>query len=338
MKYLIKKFWLLATLLIIISVPIIIICAYRTDKYLILKGATMPFTSCVQIENSYDESGSFSTVYVTNMNKSTIFQNLVTKNDPQIESGTLSYDEVVISDFDHYTASKIQYDSSIETALILAYNEAAKTEENINLDYKFASYDITYMTSTSSFQVGDKIIGVNDVNNDNEELLLDAIHNMKIGDIYKIMRKNVLTEIEIKKGEGISFYPRFTINMDNTTPKFNIVGNLIGGPSGGLMQALSIYNRITKEDLTHGLKICGTGTISTKGEVGMIGGIREKIPTAINDEIDLFFCVSGNYNDALESYNSSINRTRMKLIKVDTFYDCVNYLKEGYKNDFKNLS
>jgi PDZ domain-containing secreted protein len=35
----------------------------------------------------------------------------------------------------------------------------------------------------------------------------------------------------------------------------------------------------------------------------MIGGIKEKIPTAFDDHVDVFFCARGNYKDAKEAYD-----------------------------------
>ena len=59
------------------------------------------------------------------------------------------------------------------------------------------------------------------------------------------------------------------------------------------------------------------------------------MPTAYDNHVDIFLCVSANYDDALKAYNSLPSRNKMKLIKIDTFYDALEYLKEGYLNDFK---
>ncbi len=335
MIYLLKRFYPLIILTILIFIPVWVLCGTRTNSYLTLKGDTMPFESVIEIDTDNNQEGKFSTIYVISMQKSTIFQNILADMDPKIERGELSKASQEISDIDSYKASKIQYYSSIESSLILAYNEAKKDDSDIILDYEFYSYDITYKSVDSQFKIGDKIIGMNDITNDDMDLLLNNIRNPKIGDKCIIIRDDKEMEITLAEGEGYYGYPRF--NIDNALPKYKLNDNAVGGPSGGLLQSLSIYNRLTKEDLTHGLSIAGTGTIDINGNVGMIGGIREKIPTAIDDDVDVFFCVSGNYIDALESYNSIPNRNKMKLIKVDTFYDCINYLKEGYKDDFKNL-
>jgi len=50
-----------------------------------------------------------------------------------------------------------------------------------------------------------------------------------------------------------------------------------GGPSAGLVFALSLTELLTQEDLLQGRKIAATGTISKGGYVGIIGGLQEKL-------------------------------------------------------------
>ena len=51
----------------------------------------------------------------------------------------------------------------------------------------------------------------------------------------------------------------------------------VGGPSGGMIFALGIYDVLTPGYLLGGEHIAGTGTIDSKGNVGPIGGIRQKL-------------------------------------------------------------
>lgn len=55
---------------------------------------------------------------------------------------------------------------------------------------------------------------------------------------------------------------------------------IAGGPSAGLMFALAVYDALSPDDLTHGWKIAGTGTIALDGTVGPIGGIAQKVAGA----------------------------------------------------------
>ena len=53
--------------------------------------------------------------------------------------------------------------------------------------------------------------------------------------------------------------------------------NDVGGPSGGMMFALGIYDKMTPGALTGGQIVAGTGTIDEVGTVGAIGGIVQKM-------------------------------------------------------------
>lgn len=69
-----------------------------------------------------------------------------------------------------------------------------------------------------------------------------------------------------------------TVRAEYRTP-FPVVFALpgVGGPSAGMMFALAIVDMLTPGALTGGAAVAGTGTISADGEVGPIGGIRQKM-------------------------------------------------------------
>ena len=62
----------------------------------------------------------------------------------------------------------------------------------------------------------------------------------------------------------------------------------IGGPSAGLMAALSVYSLTTGTNLTHGRTVAGTGTIDREGTVGRVGGVAEKVLAAANNGATVF--------------------------------------------------
>ena len=342
LKFYIKKFWVLFPVFIV-SLFLFTVGVIRTNRAIILKGDTVEFTSVVNINTGNEQKGSFSTIYVYSVDKSTILQNWIADGIKQAETYEMSASSTHINDFESYDAGKIQYNASIGNALVLAYSEAKKEDPSINLVYKFVGYDVTYYGANSSFRIKDRIIGIYSkeygslVRVDED---LDSFNNVlrnmerKDGDYYLVKRNN--NEIEIPYIKGVNNFEAYGMNECNSiqsNPTFSVTSNMIGGPSGGLLQSLSIYNQLVKEDLTHGLKIAGTGTISATGNVGLIGGIKEKIPTAFDDHVDVFFCAKGNYADAKEAYDLLPNQN-MKLIEIETFYDALEYLKEDYKNDF----
>lgn len=75
----------------------------------------------------------------------------------------------------------------------------------------------------------------------------------------------------------------------------------IGGPSAGLTFALAVYDLLTPEDLTGGLRISGTGTIDDRGVVGPIGGLTQKLWGASRSGTDLFLLPVSNCADLPDS-------------------------------------
>lgn len=344
LRYYVKRYWFFFPLYVI-SLFIFIVGIIRTNKALILKGDTVEFTSVVDVNTENEQHGSFSTIYVFSMEKATVLQNWIANGRVDIESYEISKSTTHLTDIENYQAGKIQYNSSIGNALVLAYSEASKKDSSIHLEYSFVGYDVTWYSANSSFRIGDRILGYYSsilgkefrASDDSEEFksILTSKDNKSTDDYFIVNRKGQEINISNLKENSFTAYGIYEYNQIKSNPTFSVSSNLIGGPSGGLLQALSIYNQLISEDLTHGLKIAGTGTIKATGEVGAIGGIKEKIPTAFDDHIDVFFVCKANYEDAKIAYDALPNND-MKLVEIETFYDALDYLMEGYKNDFGN--
>jgi PDZ domain-containing protein len=68
----------------------------------------------------------------------------------------------------------------------------------------------------------------------------------------------------------------------------------VGGPSAGMMFALGIIDKLTPGALQGGADVAGTGTIDQAGNVGRIGGIRQKLFGADNAGADWFLAPAAN--------------------------------------------
>ena len=98
------------------------------------------------------------------------------------------------------------------------------------------------------------------------------------------------------------------------------------GPSGGLMLALTIYNKLVSEDVTGGLKIAGTGTIDQEGNVGTIGGVKYKLRGAVEAKVDLMLVPSGeNYEECLRIKEQE--HLDIELVSVSTFDEALRALE-----------
>ena len=338
-KYFVKKYWVIIIFTLIINIPLICLGTIRTNKEILTKGFTTKFDSVVDVETEYEEKGSFSTTAVYDLEKTTYLQNFLASMMKNVEvldiSTDSNYGSSHLTQSESYKAAKIQYYSSIYNSIVLAYNEAKKDNSSINIDYNYVGCDVTFYGSNSDFRIGDRIIKIKlkdsntFVTREDETEFRKLVGSKKSdGDIFTVLRDGQELEIIYDSNDTFGGYNMYEVNFDTISPKCTFKDTRTGGPSGGLLQTLSIYNKLTEFDYTKGLKIGGTGTINYLGNVGEIGGIKEKIPTADDSKIDIFFCPKENYDDALIAYNN-LGNTKMKLVKVDTFYDALKYIKEN---------
>jgi len=106
---------------------------------------------------------------------------------------------------------------------------------------------------------------------------------------------------------ALSFEFPFDVNLN--------IDDSIGGPSGGLMFAMGIYDVLTPGSLTEGATIAGTGEIDARGRVGAIGGIQQKLVGAQDDGAKLFLVPADNCAEALDGH---YDPDKMRLVKATT--------------------
>ena len=162
-KTIIKRFWIVILLAVIINVPILVIGTYRTDKTITLKGDTTNIKSLVEVDNEYTEEGSFSSIYVISMDHSTILQNMICDLSLTIDVDDLSDYYLHFTDSETYQMGQVQKNSSIQTSIITAFNYAKSLNEKVYIDYKFKSLCVSFYFEGSPFKIKDEIIKINDI-------------------------------------------------------------------------------------------------------------------------------------------------------------------------------
>ncbi|TQJ31774.1 PDZ domain-containing protein [Microbacterium sp. SLBN-146] len=75
--------------------------------------------------------------------------------------------------------------------------------------------------------------------------------------------------------------------------------NNVGGPSAGMMFALGIMDVLTPGELNGGENVAGTGTINAEGDVGPIGGIRQKMWGAVGEGAEWFLAPAANCDEVV---------------------------------------
>ena len=304
---------------ILVLILLVLFTTIRLPYYIMTTGGTINITDRVEMTGyEKDKEGSINMLYVSEYD-ATPFSYLVAK----IKG------EEINSIKDINKRNKIMRDNSLDTATIVAYKEAGKT-----INIKSQKNIVMAKTNDNNFEVGDIILTVNGNVCEDAAAIREIINNSNENDIikFKVLRDNKEIEIEGKvvlednrKIIGILITTNYEYDLDpEITIKFK---NSESGSSGGLMLTLTIYNAISGEDLIKERNIAGTGTINLDGTVGEIDGVKYKIMGAHNNNMDIVFVPSANYEEAInikEKYNYD-----MDIIKVDTFNEALEYLRNN---------
>ena len=118
-----------------------------------------------------------------------------------------------------------------------------------------------------------------------------------------------LIENKWRMGIYVQTVPTFPFPIDVK------VGN-VGGPSAGQILALAIYDKLTPGELTGGKRIAGTGTITPDGQIGPIGGVKQKMYGAQRAGVEWFLAPSENCEQVIGNIPDGLT-----VIKVSTIQD-----------------
>lgn len=319
----IKEFFKNNIKYILILVIVGIIANYPLPYYIEAPGGTIDITNRIDIDGGYVSKGSLNLLYVTEYrgNVMTYLMGLVLPSfDIEKQEERQISNE---SAQDIYIRNRVMLENSIDNATILAYRHANKT---VNI----TGYNNVILANynDNDLKIGDNIISIDDVKVSNLIDIKNELDKKEANQTITIsvMRDNKEHSFKVKlddeKKLGIIVQTDYEYELD---PEINIKFKTSeSGSSGGLMLALSIYNAITSEDITHGFKVAGTGTIDIEGNVGEIGGVKYKIMGAVRNKMDLVFVPTANYEEAIKvkkEHNYDID-----IIKVNTFEEALNYL------------
>jgi Lon-like protease len=89
------------------------------------------------------------------------------------------------------------------------------------------------------------------------------------------------------------------------------------------MWALGLFDLLTPGDMTAGLTIAGTGTIDTRGGVGPIGGIEDKVVAAQRAGATVFLVPADNMKEL-----TGVDTDDMELISVSKFQEALDALQQ----------
>lgn len=332
--------WLIAIATVFI---IGIIAIWPTDYYIEAPGEAVPVGQFIKAKNKRPNNFYLVTVSVTSRPASVA---------QYLWSYTQPYDERVSSKELLGGQSNSQYnelqnwymETSQQNAIYYAAKKAGKKHS-----LKYLGVYVMEVQKNSSFknklQIGDTVLGANGHRFHSTEEMMAYLRSQKIGQkvIISVLRnkkklsftgKIVKVKGTNKPGIGIELVEHVVVK---TSPKLTINAGEIGGPSAGLMFTLESYEVFTKQNLSHGHKIAGTGTISPTGKVGIIGGVDKKVVAASRAGAEIFFAPTDSTGVKKSQTNYAVAKktakkihTKMKIVPVSTFDDALRYLKKHY--------
>ncbi|SHE60191.1 PDZ domain-containing protein [Seinonella peptonophila] len=251
-------------------------------------------TIWVEGKTSLKEKGDFLLTTVS-VREGTIFDYLRSKFSSEME--LVARDKMVLqgeTNQEYELRQKEEMIQSQNAAVVAAFRQAHRPLQIKQQGVKILGFA---RKPISGLQVGDQIEQIDQHAIPTVTKLHAFLENKRAGDQItltirrdgqKLTRKVKLISLSSKQ-VGIGIVPRNQVSVQSK-PKVRITTGEIGGPSAGLMLSLELLNRLVAGDMTHGLRIAGTGTIDEGGQVGQIGGIKYKIMSAAKEKAAYFFC------------------------------------------------
>ncbi|MBW4720585.1 PDZ domain-containing protein [Saccharothrix sp. SC076] len=174
----------------------------------------------------------------------------------------------------------------------------------------------------------DRLLAVNGKEIGDYEAVRAALEGTKPGDRVEItfQRESARQTATVTLGKTEDRPNGFlgVLPVDRADVPFDVKIGLsdVGGPSAGLLFALSIVDKLTPGELNGGQAIAGTGEINDKGDVGRIGGINFKMVAAREAGATTFLVPAGNCDEAKQHAPEGL-----RLVKVEKLADAVDSLK-----------
>lgn len=311
---------------IVITISLLIPVPY----YVKMGGGTINLNDEISIEGEKEEKGSLEALYVREA-KGIVLTYLLSYIVPSFEKEKIENTVINEEDEDAYNyRERLYFTTSLDSATKVAFEKAGK-----EVKISSSRFLVIYIdkSSKTNLEVGDEILKIEGEKVDSYDEIANLISKNQNKKQIKITVKRDDQEIETFNK---------LINMDNEKKLGVVISNEIkytsdpkvdfafngrqAGPSGGLMIALTIYNKLTDEDITKGKKVVGTGTIDTLGNVGEIGGIKHKLMAADSKNADIVFVPKENYKEAKQIKDKK--NYNFELVSISNFDDAIEYLNK----------
>ncbi|WP_052462451.1 YlbL family protein [Nigerium massiliense] len=183
--------------------------------------------------------------------------------------------------------------------------------------------------SVDKLEPGDLVLSVDGRPVTTPAQVTEAVARHRVGDhvLFSIERDKAVSQVSITTvsarnapsapiiGVTLSDGYRYSAKVDFA------IDELIGGPSGGLMFALAIYDKITTGGLVGSLDVAGSGAINGSGTVSAVGAIEAKVAAAERDGANVFLLPQANCSDLADRPHA------IRIVPVSSLGQAIDSLK-----------
>jgi len=315
--------WIKKTGKVIPIAFLIFTLTFRVDYRLDAPGNLEPLDDFITFESVSQDPKNLHAVYVMSYQRPTVFQWILAQWIPSIDVTPIPPSQTGITNQDRFVSGQVSRNSAIEASVLTAF---LALDEPIEYEIQWLLSLFRSEQKDQGLVIGDQLIAV-DGYTDN---LLTRLNEWPCEEAVVITFKGEETyDVTLTKNvDGCLLGLQFTTyyNITSVPVAYTVESSLVGGPSAGMMQTLYVYASLTDVSWD-ALKIAGTGTIFINGQVGSIGAVRQKIYTAHQENVDVFFVPAGsNYDEAFAVYETLRNPS-FDLVPVATFEDILTYLE-----------
>lgn len=307
----------------------LIIFMWPVDYYITVGGGISSMDDRVILSEEYVSRGSLNLSYVREVD-GRVGLYLLSFIIPGWEAEPISdyqNDEESMEDLD--MRSKLSLLESNSTATKVAYTLAEKEIKEKSSEL-FVNY--TFKEFPTEFKIGDQLLSIDDKTFNDKSSVSEYINTLD--------KEEVLVKVKRDK-EEVTFKSKVYVYEDRkilgvgiakvakyeTEPTIKLAfKENESGSSAGLMTALTIYDKLVKEDLTRKYDIAGTGTINEDGSVGSIGGVKYKLMGAVRGRADIFLVPNGeNYEECVKLQKEK--NYNITIIGISTLEEAISALE-----------
>jgi PDZ domain-containing protein len=286
-------------------------------------GPVMDVVDAVSVEGAplYETDGELLQLTVAGQDINA-FEALVAATDPTVD--VLARDVVRRpdeSDEDYRRRNLQLMDQSTATAISVAL-------EHVEVEEQPRVFITGYAADTPAgevLEIGDRIVTIEEETVESTEDLAEVIDNHSPGDAVRVEVERGgevhSYEVELVAHEEFPDRPIIGIFVRDLPFWIEIDSGIVGGPSAGMMYSLGIIDVLTPGSLTNGAVVAGTGTVDVDGNVGNIGGVRQKVVASEAAGAEYMLLPEGNYEAA-----SSAPSRDIELVPVATVDEALDFL------------